>query len=161
MAVVTITKENFENEVLKSDKPVLLDFWATWCGPCRMVSPIVDEIANEHDDIKVGKINVDEQGELSMQFRIVSIPTLIVMKNGEVANKAVGAMPKEEILNLLGIQPDLLRIQRKRDRVLKRTAGMPRHQIRHDILFLAAIRRKRKKLLSEFLVHLDLRLAHV
>ena len=92
MAVVTITKENFENEVLKSDKPVLLDFWAT----------IVDEIANERDDIKVGKINVDEQGELSMQFRIVSIPTLIVMKNGEVANKAVGAMPKEEILNLLG-----------------------------------------------------------
>ena len=102
MAVVTITKENFENEVLKSDKPVLLDFWATWCGPCRMVSPIVDEIANERDDIKVGKINVDEQGELSMQFRIVSIPTLIVMKNGEGANKAVGAMPKEEILNLLG-----------------------------------------------------------
>ena len=85
MAVITITKENFENEVLKSDKPVLLDFWATWCGPCRMVSPIVDEIANERDDIKVGKINVDEQGELSMQFRIVSIPTLIVMKNGEVA----------------------------------------------------------------------------
>lgn len=102
MAVVTITKENFENEVLKSDKPVLLDFWATWCGPCRMVSPIVDEIANERDDIKVGKINVDEQGELSMQFRIVSIPTLIVIKNGEVVNKAVGAMPKEEILNLLG-----------------------------------------------------------
>ena len=102
MAVVTITKENFENEVLKSDKPVLLDFWATWCGPCRMVSPIVDEIANERDDIKVGKINVDEQGELSMQFRIVSIPILIVMKNGEGANKAVGAMPKEEILNLLG-----------------------------------------------------------
>ena len=102
MAVVTITKENFENEVLKSDKPVLLDFWATWCGPCRMVSPIVDEIANERDDIKVGKINVDEQGELSMQFRIVSIPTLIVMKNGEVVNKAVGAMPKVEILNLLG-----------------------------------------------------------
>ena len=83
-------------------KVIFLNFWATWCGPCRMVSPIVDEIANERDDIKVGKINVDEQGELSMQFRIVSIPTLIVMKNGEVANKAVGAMPKEEILNLLG-----------------------------------------------------------
>ena len=102
MAVITITKENYENEVLKSDKPVLLDFWATWCGPCRMVSPIVDEIANERDDIKVGKINVDEQGELAMQFRIVSIPTLIEMKNGELANKAVGAMPKEEILALLG-----------------------------------------------------------
>ncbi|WP_318361687.1 thioredoxin [uncultured Agathobaculum sp.] len=102
MAVITITKENYENEVLKSDKPVLLDFWATWCGPCRMVSPIVDEIANERDDIKVGKINVDEQGELAMQFRIVSIPTLIVMKNGETANKAIGAMPKEEILALLG-----------------------------------------------------------
>ena len=102
MSVITITKDNFESEVLKSPVPVLLDFWATWCGPCRMVSPIVDEIANERDDIKVGKINVDEQGELSMQFRIVSIPTLIVMKNGEVVNKAVGAMPKEEILNLLG-----------------------------------------------------------
>ena len=102
MAVITITKENYENEVLKSDKPVLLDFWATWCGPCRMVSPIVDEIASERDDIKVGKINVDEQGELAMQFRIVSIPTLIVMKNGEAANKVVGAMPKEEILALLG-----------------------------------------------------------
>lgn len=102
MSVLHITKENFENEVLKSDRPVLLDFWASWCGPCRMVSPIVDEIANERNDIKVGKINVDEQGELSMQFRIVSIPTLIVMKNGEVANKTVGAMPKEEILNLLG-----------------------------------------------------------
>ena len=102
MAVVTITKENFDTEVQKSDKQVLLFFWATWCGPCRMVSPIVDEIANERDDIKVGKINVDEQGELSMQFRIVSIPTLIVMKNGEVANKAFGAMQNEEIMNLLG-----------------------------------------------------------
>ena len=101
MAVVTITKENFENEVLRSDKPVLLDFWATWCGPCRMVSPIVDEIAAERSDIKVGKINVDEQAELSMQFRIVSIPTLIVVKNGEIVNKTVGALPKEEILALL------------------------------------------------------------
>ena len=97
-----VSDSTFEASVLKSDLPVMVDFWAPWCGPCRMVSPIVDEIANERDDIKVGKINVDEQGELSMQFRIVSIPTLIVMKNGEVANKAVGAMPKEEILNLLG-----------------------------------------------------------
>ena len=97
MAVVTITKENFENEVLKSDKPVLLDFWATWCGPCRMVSPIVDEIANERDDIKVGKINVDEQGELSMQFRIVSIPTLILFKNGKPVHTMVGNMPKAEL----------------------------------------------------------------
>ena len=101
MAVVTITKENFENEVLKSDKPVLLDFWATWCGPCRMVSPIVDEISEERSDIKVGKINVDEQMELAQQFRIVSIPTLVVMKDGQIANKAVGAMPKEDILALL------------------------------------------------------------
>ena len=101
MAVITITKENYESEVVQSDKPVLLDFWATWCGPCRMVSPIVDEIAAERDDIKVGKINVDEQGELAQKFRIVSIPTLVVMKNGEIANKAVGAMPKADILNLL------------------------------------------------------------
>ena len=102
MAVNRLTKETFQAEVMQADKPVLIDFYADWCGPCQMVSPIVDEIANERDDIKVGKINVDELGELSMQFRIVSIPTLIVMKNGEVANKAVGAMPKEEILNLLG-----------------------------------------------------------
>ena len=101
MAVITITKENYESEVVQSDKPVLLDFWATWCGPCRMVSPIVDEIAAERDDIKVGKINVDEQGELAQKFRIISIPTLVVMKNGEIANKAVGAMPKADILNLL------------------------------------------------------------
>ena len=101
MAVITITKENYESEVVQSDKPVLLDFWATWCGPCRMVSPIVDEIAEERDDIKVGKINVDEQGELAQKFRIASIPTLVVMKNGEIANKAVGAMPKADILNLL------------------------------------------------------------
>ena len=101
MAVITITKDNFTSEVLESDKPVLLDFWATWCGPCRMVSPIVDEISEERRDSKVGKINVDEQMELAQQFRIVSIPTLVVMKDGQIANKAVGAMPKEDILALL------------------------------------------------------------
>ena len=101
MAVITITKENFPSEVVQSDKPVLLDFWATWCGQCRMVSPIVDQIADERSDIKVGKINVDEQPELAQQFRIISIPTLVVMKDGQIANKAVGAMPKEEILALL------------------------------------------------------------
>ena len=101
MAVITITKENFQSEVVQSDKPVLLDFWATWCGPCRMVSPIVDQIADERSDIKVGKINVDEQPELAQQFRIISIPTLVVMKDGQIANKAVGARPKEEILPLL------------------------------------------------------------
>ena len=101
MAVITITNDNFKSEVLESDKPVLLDFWATWCGPCRMVSPIVDEISEERSDIKVGKINVDEQMELAQQFRIVSIPTLVVMKDGQIANKAVGAMPKEDILALL------------------------------------------------------------
>ena len=98
---ITITKENFEAEVLKSDVPVLLDFWATWCGPCRMVAPIVEEIAGEREDILVGKINVDEEMELAVQFGIISIPTLVVMKNGEVANKAVGYMPKAEILKLL------------------------------------------------------------
>ena len=101
MAFITITKENFQSEVVQSDKPVLLDFWATWCGPCRMVSPIVDQIADERSDIKVGKINVDEQPELAQQFRIISIPTLVVMKDGQIANKAVGAMPKEDILALL------------------------------------------------------------
>ena len=101
MAVITITKENFQSEVVQSDKPVLLDFWATWCGPCRMVSPIVDQIADERSDIKVGKINVDEQPELAQQFRIISIPTLVVIKDGQIANKAVGAMPKEDILALL------------------------------------------------------------
>lgn len=101
MSALTITKENFEAEVLKSDKPVLLDFWASWCGPCRMVSPVIDEIAEERSDIKVGKINVDEQQELAIQFQVMSIPTLIVMKNGEVATKNVGARPKEDILAML------------------------------------------------------------
>ena len=101
MSVVTITNENFEQEVLHADRPVLLEFWATWCGPCRMVSPIVDEIAEENDAIKVGKVNVDEQPELARRFGIMSIPTLIVMRDGQVANQAVGARPKEAILALL------------------------------------------------------------
>ena len=102
MAEITVTKENFENEVLKSDKPVLLDFWATWCGPSMMLSPVVAEIAEEYEgQIKVGKVNVDEQPELAASFRVVSIPTVVVMKNGEVTNTAVGYRPKEELVALL------------------------------------------------------------
>lgn len=101
MAVITITKDNFENEVVKSEKKVLLDFWATWCGPCLMVSPIVDEIAKERTDIKVGKVNVDEQPELAAAFEISSIPTLIVIENGKAVNKSVGAVPKATILAML------------------------------------------------------------
>ena len=101
MAVLTITKDNFESEVLKSEKPVLVDFWAAWCGPCKMVSPVIDEIAEERDDILVGKINIDEQMELAQKHGVMSIPTMIVFKNGEVANKNVGAIPKENILAML------------------------------------------------------------
>ncbi len=101
MSVIKITNNNFEAEVLKSDKPVLLDFYANWCGPCRLVSPIVDEIAEERKDIKVGKINVDDEGELAMKFGITSIPALIVVKGGKITNQTVGARPKEQILALL------------------------------------------------------------
>lgn len=101
MSVQTLTKENFDETVLQPDKPVLVDFWAEWCGPCRMVSPIVDEIADERDDIVVGKVNVDEQGELAARFGVMSIPTLLVFKGGELVQTAVGARPKDEILALL------------------------------------------------------------
>ena len=101
MSVLTITQNNFENEVLKSDKPVLLDFWASWCGPCRMLSPVVDEIAEENPQIKVGKINVDEEGDLAASFGVMSIPTLVVTKNGQVVNQSVGVVPKQKILGML------------------------------------------------------------
>ena len=102
MAYLNITKSNFEAEVLKSDIPVLLDFWAPWCGPCRMVAPIVEEIAEENEDIKLGKINIDEEMELAVQFGILSIPTLIAMEGGQVTGKIVGFRPKADILKLLG-----------------------------------------------------------
>ena len=101
MAIVHITKENFESVVKESAKPVLIDFWATWCGPCKMIAPIVEEIAAQRDDIVVGKIDVDQEMELAMQFRITSIPTLVLMKNGEVAATLVGYRPKADILKLL------------------------------------------------------------
>lgn len=101
MSEVTITKANFDELVLQNSKPVLLDFWAPWCGPCRMVAPIVAEIAEEREDILVGKINVDEEIELAMQYGIASIPTLLVLKNGQIAAKSIGYSPKAEIEALL------------------------------------------------------------
>lgn len=101
MSALSITKNNFQEEVINSKKPVLLDFWASWCGPCRMVSPIVDEIAQERTDVKVCKVNVDEQRELAAAFKVMSIPTLMVIKDGKITNRAMGARPKEQILELL------------------------------------------------------------
>ena len=101
MSVMNITKENFKQEVTEYKGTVLLDFWATWCGPCRMLSPIVDEIAEERADIKVGKVNVDDQMELATAFKIINIPTLLVLKDGKVVNQSVGAIPKSKILDLL------------------------------------------------------------
>lgn len=102
MEPITITTENFDAEVLHSEKPVLLDFWASWCGPCRMLSPIVDEVAEERTDVKVGKVNVDEQPELAGQFGVMSIPTLLVFEQGKLVRQAVGARPKASVLDLLG-----------------------------------------------------------
>ncbi len=101
MSVITITKENFGQEVMNSDRPVLLDFWASWCGPCKMVAPVVDQIAGERADIKVGKVNVDEQPELAGMYRISSIPTLMVVRDGKVVNQMVGARPGEMIESML------------------------------------------------------------
>lgn len=101
MSAININKSNFQSEVMNSDKPVLLDFWASWCGPCRMVAPVVEEIAEERSDIKVGKVNVDEQPELASQFGVMNIPTLVVIKNGRIVNQAAGARPKQAILEML------------------------------------------------------------
>ena len=101
MTAININKNNFQNEVMNSDKPVLLDFWAPWCAPCRMVVPIIEEIAGERPDIRVGKINVDEQPELASKFSIMSIPTLVVMKNGKIVQQVSGARPKNAILEML------------------------------------------------------------
>ncbi len=101
MSAINVNKKNFNQEVLNSDKPVLMDFWAPWCGPCRMVVPLVEEIAKERSDIKVVKINVDEEQELAMQFGVMSIPTLVVMKNGKIVNQVTGARPKAQILAML------------------------------------------------------------
>lgn len=101
MSIVHINKENFQQEVMESDKTVLLDFWAIWCGPCQMIGPILEEIAEENPDIKVGKVNVDEEPELANQFKVMSIPSLFVIKNGKVVNQSVGVIPKNQILAML------------------------------------------------------------
>ena len=101
MSVYIITNENYEKEVERSDRPVLLDFWADWCGPCRMVSPVIDEIASEHPEYKVGKINVDDQKELASRFGVMSIPSLFVLRDGKVINQSTGALPKNKILEML------------------------------------------------------------
>ena len=101
MSVITVTKENFDTEVKNSTVPVLVDFWASWCGPCRMLSPVVDEIAEERSDVKVCKINVDEEQELAAKYGVMSIPTLMVFQNGEAAQTSVGVVPKAKILEML------------------------------------------------------------
>lgn len=101
MAALKITKDNFQKEVMESDKPVLLDFWAAWCGPCLMVSPAIDELAREMTDVKIGKVNVDEERELAAKFKVMSIPTLLVIKDGKVVNQAVGVRSKKQIASML------------------------------------------------------------
>ena len=101
MSAIKISKSNFNEEVLNSDRPVLLDFWASWCGPCRMVGPILDEIAEEREDIKVCKVNIDEEPELANEYQIMSIPSLMVVRDGKIVNRSVGAKPKAQILDML------------------------------------------------------------
>ena len=109
MAYITLTTENFDQEVLKADRPVLVDFWAGWCGPCMALAPTVDEIAAEQDKVKVGKVNVDEQQELARQYRIMSIPTLMLFENGEMVRREVGGKSKEEILEMIGLRKQPVR----------------------------------------------------
>ena len=101
MAVYQVTKENFDNEVMQADKPVFIDFWASWCGPCKMVSPVVDQLSEEVSDVKFAKVNVDEQPELARQFQVMSIPTMVLIKEGKVVDTTIGAQPKEDIVKFI------------------------------------------------------------